>query len=546
MKLEDLSSGSKAKIRVKCDRCSKIKTVVFSNYNRSKTVKEFGFGVYYCFNCSVFIHQSYNKDEFYKELDPIISKNNLRLLSDYNGKNGRVKVLCCNCNYEYETVAVNLLRTKCRKCLGLLRKDNETFKLEVKNIFGDEYIVLEEYLGSDVPLTIEHECGHQFKMVPYKLLHLKKHCPVCFGQSTTTMSLEKKIYDLVGDEYTLKSEYVDSQTKIDIRHNKCMKTFSVRKNDFVAGGRCPFCQQSKGEREVERVLGHYQDIITFKSEKTLKELGRLRFDFLLYMENVLVGAIEYDGIQHFQPMMHIGGEQALIRQRANDKKKDDYCRENDIYMIRIPYWTDCIEDYLHLEIDNMLYFFNINKEVNLTKINAGKQFEKDVETSAKSNKVFFYRIKDTSIPASFRATVRVTKNDYDCMMFANHHLFTLELKSTKDKSISFQESVIKQHQIDKLNEANAYEGVISGFIMNFREPENKVYFIHIEEFLKYQYIAQNQIKEHTYRSRVNKSSISLAICEEIGIEIKGYKPRTRWHYHLKDFIVEAINTYGDY
>ncbi|WP_257219480.1 Holliday junction resolvase RecU [Paenibacillus sp. LK1] len=178
--------------------------------------------------------------------------------------------------------------------------------------------------------------------------------------------------------------------------------------------------------------------------------------------------------------------------------------------------------------------------------NQGKLFEEDFQKSAAqgAEKVFFVRLKDTLIPVDLRSRVRVTKNDYDCMMFAKSHLFTLELKSTKDKSISFQESVIKQHQIDKLNEANAYEGVISGFIMNFREPDNKVYFIHIEEFLKYQNIAQNQIKEHTYRSKVNKSSISIAICEEIGIEIKGFKPRTRWHYHLKDFIEDAINTYG--
>nr|WP_145401788.1 Holliday junction resolvase RecU [Paenibacillus xylanexedens] len=177
--------------------------------------------------------------------------------------------------------------------------------------------------------------------------------------------------------------------------------------------------------------------------------------------------------------------------------------------------------------------------------NQGKLFEEDFQKSAAqgSEKIFFTRIKDTFIPPDLRNKIRVTKNDYDCLMFAQSYLFTLELKSTKEKSISFDESKIKQHQIDKLSEASKYEGVISGFIMNFREPDNKVYFVHIEDFLKYQYIAQNQIKEHTYRSRVNKSSISLAICEEIGIEIKGYKPRTRWHYHLKDFITKAINTH---
>ena len=109
------------------------------------------------------------------------------------------------------------------------------------------------------------------------------------------------------------------------------------------------------------------------------------------------------------------------------------------------------------------------------------------------------------------------------MLFGQEHLFTLELKSTKEKRFSFDESIIKQHQIDKLEEASHFSNLVSGFIFNFREPDNRVFFVHIKDFLDYKYIAQNQIKEHNYKSKVNKSSISLPICEEIGLEIKGFK-----------------------
>ncbi|MDR6779561.1 MULTISPECIES: hypothetical protein [Paenibacillus] len=176
--------------------------------------------------------------------------------------------------------------------------------------------------------------------------------------------------------------------------------------------------------------------------------------------------------------------------------------------------------------------------------NEGKLFEGDFQASAESTqKIFFTRIKDTFIPAELRNRIRVTKNDYDCMMFSERYLFTLELKSTKQKSVSFDESVIKQHQIDKLKEASDYNNVISGFIINFREPDNKVFFVHIKDFVKYQFIAQNQFS-HTYKSRVNKSSIPIGICEEIGLEINGFKKRSKWHYHLNDFVKYAINTYG--
>lgn len=182
----------------------------------------------------------------------------------------------------------------------------------------------------------------------------------------------------------------------------------------------------------------------------------------------------------------------------------------------------------------------------VVKKNPGKVFEDNLQESVKQcgEKIFFTRIKDTFIPPDLRQRVRVTKNDYDCMMFARSHLFTLELKSTKENRFSFDESIIKQHQIDKLLEANTYDGVISGFIMNFREPSNRVFFIPIKEFVEYQHVAQNQIKENKYKSKINKSSIPIGICEEIGIEIKGFKKKVNYHYHIKEFITEAIYTYG--
>ncbi|OMD87544.1 MULTISPECIES: Holliday junction resolvase RecU [Paenibacillus] len=176
----------------------------------------------------------------------------------------------------------------------------------------------------------------------------------------------------------------------------------------------------------------------------------------------------------------------------------------------------------------------------------GKVFEDNLQKSVEQcgEKIFFTRIKDVFIPPDLRQRVKVTKNDYDCMMFARSYLFTLELKSTKENRFSFDESIIKQHQIDKLLEASTYEDVISGFVMNFREPENRVFFVPIQEFVDYQNVAQNQIKEHKYISKVNKSSIPIGICEEIGIEIKGFKKRVNWHYHIKEFLSEAINKFN--
>ena len=55
----------------------------------------------------------------------------------------------------------------------------------------------------------------------------------------------KKVYDLVGDEYTVLSEYTDSRLKVKFKHNikNCGKQFEMRASHFTSDGcRCPHCK----------------------------------------------------------------------------------------------------------------------------------------------------------------------------------------------------------------------------------------------------------------------------------------------------------------
>ena len=178
--------------------------------------------------------------------------------------------------------------------------------------------------------------------------------------------------------------------------------------------------------------------------------------------------------------------------------------------------------------------------------NPGKQFETNIENSCDKEDIFFFRVRDVFLPPDVRKRVRLPKNRYDSLIFNNGHLFPVELKSTKDKSISLAESVIKSHQIDNLEQASHFEGVIPGFIFNFREPDNLTYFIHIEDFLTYQHYATTQ-EQHPYQIRkgkkLNRASISLDICQEIGIEIMSVKKRVHHHYFLKQLTDELISLY---
>jgi penicillin-binding protein-related factor A (putative recombinase) len=179
----------------------------------------------------------------------------------------------------------------------------------------------------------------------------------------------------------------------------------------------------------------------------------------------------------------------------------------------------------------------------LTK-NPGKEFEEQLKQSAKDQGIFFYRIKDVN-PLFLKPNAKVSQNNFDSFIYKKPNLFPVELKSTGQKSISFEEKIIKKHQIQALEDAAQYDGVVAGFIFNFREYENFTVFVHIKDFLEIQYLSQNQISEHRFKSKLNKSSIGLDICKEVGIEIRNVKKKVKWRYYINSLLDRLIELYNN-
>lgn len=67
---------------------------------------------------------------------------------------------------------------------------------------------------------------------------------------------------------------------------------------------------------------------------------KYRFDFYLPEFNLF---IEYDGEQHYKPVRYFSQSDEEVEATFNetkrrDKIKDQYCKENNINLLRIPYW----------------------------------------------------------------------------------------------------------------------------------------------------------------------------------------------------------------
>lgn len=65
----------------------------------------------------------------------------------------------------------------------------------------------------------------------------------------TDAEFRKEVFELVGDEYTVLDKYVDSQTKIRMKHNKCGNIWLVGPSHFLHKTRCPKCQAKQAQNQ---------------------------------------------------------------------------------------------------------------------------------------------------------------------------------------------------------------------------------------------------------------------------------------------------------
>lgn len=207
----------------------------------------------------------------------------------------------------------------------LRRKTNTQFKREIKNLVGDEYIFLDKYVNAKTKLKVKHNsCGNIYKVTPSEFFQGNR-CPYCSGcMKKTDAQFKEVVKKLVGDEYVFLEAYVNSKTKIKIKHNKCGHIYRVQPNAFLNGNRCPYCNSPKGETIISNILDTLN--INYEAQKTFKGLKDdrpLSYDFYIPDQNIL---IEYQGIQHYQPIGYFGGENTFSKQQRHDMLKATYAK----------------------------------------------------------------------------------------------------------------------------------------------------------------------------------------------------------------------------
>lgn len=280
--------------------------------------------------------------------------------SENNKTYASIKFICPKHRYVgvQETPLYQIKNGKygCNYCNFVL--DTYTFEEKLKERNINYFNVIGKYINQDTP--IELQCkrhGFNYFQRPRKIFEGVNSCPECRRESLKTqglLSLEEAQLKLLKTHpmVHIVGKYKDTFTPVELYCDTHDYEFKCSINNYLYKGKyecCPKCCRTNGESRIIKFLDNLK--YEYTQQKTFdncKDKQLLSFDFYLNDFNT---CIEYQGEQHYYSIEHFGGEKRYKRQLLHDEIKREYCINNNINLIEIPYWEkEDLEDFLWNEL----------------------------------------------------------------------------------------------------------------------------------------------------------------------------------------------------
>lgn len=292
------------------------------------------------------------------------SVSNCKLLTtnEYIGNKQKMDFLC-ECGKVF-TVAFNSFKAKkfkmCRSCANVMantqRLTLEYVKKKVGEISNCE-LLEKEYLNNSTKMKFRCGCGEIFytswsefnRKTPN---NTNRKCNKCTEQYTWNYNEVVEFVKNNSECELLENNYKTLHTKMRFKCS-CSEEFFATFREFRdrMKRRCNTCSKKRSsfEEHIVHILNKHN--IKFVEQYTydncigVKGVNRTPFDFYLPDYNTL---IEADGQQHFE--IKFGRtEGEFLETQQNDSIKTKFCIDNNIPLIRIPYWKASKSEKIILE-----------------------------------------------------------------------------------------------------------------------------------------------------------------------------------------------------
>lgn len=296
------------------------------------------------------------EDEFKEELKSIYGDEYIAIES-YKGAHIAIYFKhSCGTVFKAKPYLMLQQRRKCPKCKENPTPTEEELRQMIKERKdGEDYLLVSNYTKMSKKAKFLHtKCEKTFCMRPTDFIYKNQRCPNCSGvKKYTTETFKNKVLEITEGEYLPLGEYINNKIKVRMKHLECGHEWDVRPDQFLSGSRCRLCSKSKGNKRIVNYLTKkdINFIAEFRIDKCRNKRA-LPFDCAVFdKDKKLKFLVEFNGEQHYKVKERFGGKKELNERKKNDRIKEQYCKDNDIDLVVIPYTElNKIEDILDKKI----------------------------------------------------------------------------------------------------------------------------------------------------------------------------------------------------
>lgn len=296
----------------------------------------------------------------------------LTKFSDYDNQRTRIDIKC-KCGNVFNIIAgAGKYQSCCPSCSNIKSSNaTRTSKQDIIDALkriskkqDDNYDWIDgEHKNRFSKLTIVDKFGYRYLCTATSLLHSDKittykfHAknPYTIDNIKIWMKNNTPNYKLLSNKYINVKSYLVFE---------CPEghIFKMNFDNFQQGQRCSECNLSKGAREVLYALRNndLNCIVEYRFDDCRGKRNPLPFDFAIFDDNFvdLKWLCEFDGELHYQESRFSSDEKKnkkkLTERKRYDAIKTKYCIDNNIPLLRIPYWErdngsveNVIDDFLN-------------------------------------------------------------------------------------------------------------------------------------------------------------------------------------------------------
>lgn len=262
----------------------------------------------------------------------------------------------CSCGNHYFVSWDNFINTKQYQCPDCGRK--KSAKNHVKDIYIElmkekELQSIEEYKGCKHTQHFKLSNGYIIKTSMYQVKHNGNIEDTIFDicNDYTIDNMQLYLRDNIPSLKLLSNTYTGAKSRYTFLC-ECGRQFEAVWQTVYFGqkSKCEYCTKFASSLAVKTEQWLNEHSIAYKKEKTYPDCqykGKLRFDYYLPEFNSIV---EIDGNQHDKPvrfgnMTQEEAEKAFVETQIRDRIKNEYCKKNNIPLLRIKQKEFATEEY---------------------------------------------------------------------------------------------------------------------------------------------------------------------------------------------------------